>query len=296
MSGTVDDQNSLVLEFKYKPKNNIPYKVFHYLVDRNGNISLEEQIISTGYTNDVVQAVSKTISNYAFDDSYSGTILSDSIRADGTTELKLYYIENKYSLTFKANYGTEADQVRYDYGDQSVSVLPALTRSGYAFAGWNTMMDGGGTTYMPGDNYDLQYTDGVLYAQWVPVIVPVSTTLIYKPNGGNGTDQVYNGYVDDNVSVIDNPFDRNGYTFTGWNTKADGSGTSYGAGDNYTLIDGDNVLYAQWKKNRPNHSTYTGEIPLTADESNIAVWIGICITSFIAMIGMILIKRQSKRH
>ena len=296
MSGTVDDQNSLVLEFKYKPKNNIPYKVFHYLVDRNGNISLEEQIISTGYTNDVVQAVSKTISNYAFDDSYSGTILSDSIRADGTTELKLYYIENKYSLTFKANYGTEADQVRYDYGDQSVSVLPALTRSGYAFAGWNTMMDGGGTTYMPGDNYALQYTDGVLYAQWVPVIVPVSTTLIYKPNGGNGTDQVYNGYVDDNVSVIDNPFDRNGYTFTGWNTRVDGSGTAYGAGDNYTLIDGDNVLYAQWKKNRPNHSTYTGEIPLTADESNIAVWIGICITSFIAMIGMILIKRQSKRH
>lgn len=296
MSGTVDDQNSLVLEFKYKPKNNIPYKVFHYLVDRNGNISLEEQIISTGYTNDVVQAVSKTISNYAFDDSYSGTILSDSIRADGTTELKLYYIENKYSLTFKANYGTEADQVRYDYGDQSVSVLPALTRSGYAFAGWNTMMDGGGTTYMPGDNYALQYTDGVLYAQWVPVIVPVSTTLIYKPNGGNGTDQVYNGYVDDNVSVIDNPFDRNGYTFTGWNTRADGSGTAYGAGDNYTLIDGDNVLYAQWKKNRPNHSTYTGEIPLTADESNIAVWIGICITSFIAMIGMILIKRQSKGH
>lgn len=296
MSGTVDDQNSLVLEFKYKPKNNIPYKVFHYLVDRNGNISLEEQIISTGYTNDVVQAVSKTISNYAFDDSYSGTILSDSIRADGTTELKLYYIENKYSLTFKANYGTEADQVRYDYGDQSVSVLPALTRSGYAFAGWNTMMDGGGTTYMPGDNYALQYTDGVLYAQWVPVIVPVSTTLIYKPNGGNGTDQVYNGYVDDNVSVIDNPFDRNGYTFTGWNTRVDGSGTAYGAGDNYTLIDGDNVLYAQWKKNRPNHSTYTGEIPLTADESNITVWIGICITSFIAMIGMILIKRQSKRH
>ncbi len=297
LNGTVNDQNSLVLEFKYKPKNDIPYKVFHYLVNRNGNITVEEEKSLTGYTNDVVQENSKTINNYNLDDSYPGTNISDTIRADGNTILKLYYVEKKYSLTFKANYGTETNQVRYDYGDQSIVVLPALSRSGYTFAGWNTQQDGSGTTFMPGDNYALLNTDGILYAQWIPLVTPISTALIYKPNGGDGSDYSVNGNVDDIVTVEDNNwFSRNGYTFTGWNTKADGSGAAYGAGDNYTLIDGDNVLYAQWKKNRPNHSTYTGEIPLTADESNIAVWIGICITSFIAMIGMILIKRQSKRH
>lgn len=297
LNGTVNDENSLVLEFKYKPKNDIPYKVFHYLVDRNGNITVEEEKSLTGYTNDAVQENSKTISNYFLDDSYPGTNLSDSIRADGKTELKLYYVEKKYSLTFKPNYGSETDEIRYDYGDQSITVLPALSRTGYTFAGWNTQQDGCGITFMPGDNYALLNTDGILYAQWIPLVTPVSTSLIYKPNGGNGSDYSVNGNVDDIVAVEDNnSFKRNGYTFTGWNTRADGSGTAYGAGDNYTLIDGDNVLYAQWKKNRPNHNTYTGEIPLTADESNIAVWIGICITSFIAMIGMILIKRQSKRH
>ena len=81
-----------MLEFKYKPKNDIPYKVFHYLVDRNGNITVEEEKSLTGYANDVVQENSKTISNYFLDDSYPGTNLSDSIRADGKTELKLYYV------------------------------------------------------------------------------------------------------------------------------------------------------------------------------------------------------------
>ena len=39
-----------------------------------------------------------------------------------------------------------------------------------------------------------------------------------------------------------------GYTFTGWNTKADGSGTAYAAGATYKK-DAKVTLYAQWKKN-----------------------------------------------
>ncbi|MDD6955948.1 MAG: InlB B-repeat-containing protein, partial [Solobacterium sp.] len=201
------------------------------------------------------------------------------------------------TLTYKSNFDDTYYHSETGNAGTSLIVLDNMfLRSGYTFTGWNTKADGNGTAYTVGSSYQLSDGDDVLYAQWSLNPVLIDTSITYKSNGGNGTDQVYNGYVDDNVSVIDNPFDRNGYTFTGWNTRVDGSGTAYGAGDNYTLIDGDNVLYAQWKKNRPNHSTYTGEIPLTADESNIAVWIGICITSFIAMIGMILIKRQSKRQ
>ena len=43
-----------------------------------------------------------------------------------------------------------------------------------------------------------------------------------------------------------NTFSRDGYTFTGWNTKQDGSGVSYAAGDTFTLED-HIVLYAQWE-------------------------------------------------
>ena len=51
-----------------------------------------------------------------------------------------------------------------------------------------------------------------------------------------------------------NTFKKKGYTFTGWNTKADGSGTTYKNKEsikNLTSVDGKTVtLYAQWKKTK----------------------------------------------
>ncbi|WP_161934669.1 InlB B-repeat-containing protein, partial [Lactococcus lactis] len=44
---------------------------------------------------------------------------------------------------------------------------------------------------------------------------------------------------------------RSGYTFTGWNTSADGSGTSYAPGADLTLSN-DTTLYAQWKESTSN--------------------------------------------
>jgi uncharacterized repeat protein (TIGR02543 family) len=44
---------------------------------------------------------------------------------------------------------------------------------------------------------------------------------------------------------------RLGYSFAGWNTSADGSGTSYVAGDKFTIA-ADVVLYAQWTRNVRN--------------------------------------------
>ena len=50
-----------------------------------------------------------------------------------------------------------------------------------------------------------------------------------------------------------NAFKRKGYSFNGWNTKADGSGTSYSnKADGSTLLEksGTITLYAQWKKTK----------------------------------------------
>lgn len=45
-----------------------------------------------------------------------------------------------------------------------------------------------------------------------------------------------------------NSLAKTGYTFIGWNTKSDGSGTHYDKGDTFTISD--NVkLYAEWKIN-----------------------------------------------
>ena len=50
------------------------------------------------------------------------------------------------------------------------------------------------------------------------------------------------------ATVKENNYTRGGYTFTGWNTKADGSGDPYKAGDWITMT-GSVILYAQWTRN-----------------------------------------------
>ncbi len=51
--------------------------------------------------------------------------------------------------------------------------------------------------------------------------------------------------------LLSNPFTRENYTFDGWNTAADGSGTSYADGANITLT-ADTTLYAQWRCSHAN--------------------------------------------
>ena len=81
---------------------------------------------------------------------------------------------------------------------------------------------------------------------------PDETSLIYHANGGNEPEKETFGKVDEQKLVLKNMFTRNGYLFTGWNTKSDGSGKAYAEGDIYTLTSGKNILYAQWEKEPEN--------------------------------------------
>ncbi len=94
-------------------------------------------------------------------------------------------------------------------------------------------------------------------------------TLRYDPNC-----DVYQGEVPPgqqykagtNVQITNNIITRNGYTFVGWNTKADGSGTPYsgdGSNGNSSLImpPRDVILYAQWDPNYLIKYKYTGDVP-----------------------------------
>lgn len=87
---------------------------------------------------------------------------------------------------------------------------------------------------------------------------PVSNTIgagesaiEYVGNGATGGKYLY-GTAKPGVkstTATDNQFTRTGYTFTGWNTKADGTGTAYQAGATiaYPAEGKTLTLYAQWK-------------------------------------------------
>ena len=71
-------------------------------------------------------------------------------------------------------------------------------------------------------------------------------TVTYDDGSGNTADPVYYLYEHTIPAVADNSFTKTGYVFAGWNTKADGSGTSYQPGDALPEYE-DITLYAQWK-------------------------------------------------
>ena len=75
-------------------------------------------------------------------------------------------------------------------------------------------------------------------------------TVTYYGNGADSGETTDNtAYAPGTTATVkENGFTRSRYTFTGWNMKADGSGTSYAEGDPIKMLR-NVVLYAQWTRN-----------------------------------------------
>ncbi|MBO5834493.1 MAG: InlB B-repeat-containing protein [Bacteroidales bacterium] len=147
-----------------------------------------------------------------------------------------------YTITFDANGGEGTmDSLTIVQGEEKELPSNTFTRDGYVFAGWNTKVDGSGTTY--NESSKIAPTENMtLYAQWTQRIF---YRVIFNANGGNGTmaDQVFEAGV--SQTLVSNTFIRSGYTFIGWNTAPDGSGTSY-TDRQVVILTEDITLYAQW--------------------------------------------------
>lgn len=79
----------------------------------------------------------------------------------------------------------------------------------------------------------------------IPALAPA--TITFNANGGSGTvPTAISTYVGVANTIPSNSLTRTGYTFDGWNTASDGSGTAYATGSTITPS-GNVTLYAQWK-------------------------------------------------
>lgn len=89
----------------------------------------------------------------------------------------------------------------------------------------------------------------------------------YDANGGKGSVLDNSEYASGDTVTIQpgTALSREGYMFHNWNTKADGTGTSYQAGDSFQITD-DITLYAQWKV--AYTVTYNKNNGTIANESN----------------------------
>jgi uncharacterized repeat protein (TIGR02543 family) len=172
-----------------------------------------------------------------------GTAYADGASYTFTASVTLYaqWSINSYTVTFNSNGGTGSMSPQSgNYNTTAPLTLNAFTRTGYTFTGWNTLSGGGGTAYADGASYT--FTASVtLYAQWSIN----SYTVTFNANGGTGSMSPQSGNYNTTAPLTLNAFTRTGYTFTGWNTAANGSGTAYADGTIYSFA-ADITLYAQW--------------------------------------------------
>lgn len=159
-----------------------------------------------------------------------------------------------WKISFDGKGGTNPSAISRRY-NQTYGDLPTPTRTGYTFGGW--YLDSAATTNKVTSSTVMTTTSNhTLYAKWVPY----TYTVAYNKNkpatastNVTGTTANSSHTYDVAQALNSNGYNLNGYTFKGWNTASNGSGTSYANNasvKNLTATDGATVtLYAKWDAN-----------------------------------------------
>ena len=168
-----------------------------------------------------------------------------------TTNKTLYakWTASVYTITYKDQGNTtfsgtheSGNPTQHTYG--TATTLKGATKTGYTFGGWykeaactNKVTSLGAT----------EYTAGLtLYAQWTANTYSVE----FNANGGTGTMTDQSFTYGQSQALSANAFTRADYAFKNWNTKSDGTGTSYTDKQSVSNLSATNgatvTLYAQW--------------------------------------------------
>jgi len=159
-----------------------------------------------------------------------------------------------YSVSYDGNTNTSGSAPvdglsPYEAGS-SVSVLGntgSLAKTCFTFAGWNTLANGTGTAYSAGDTFTIN-ANTILYAQWSPIPYTITYNGNTNTSGTAPVDGLSPYNCGSSVSVLGNTgsLAKTCFTFTGWNTLANGAGTAYSPTTTFTIY-ANTILYAQWE-------------------------------------------------
>ena len=172
------------------------------------------------WTGDIL--INGTLSMYAYGETGSGRNWTGS---GGANFIEYYKITSKVS-----------DWVFEESGVKDATTINSINSKGYVLPSWSESSG----WRLTGPYSNDQNT------------MAVSANLIIHSNGGHLVSS------SNAATLLCRQYERTGYTFTGFNTKADGTGTSYPSSTkigSLPIKEGEDFhLYAQWKKNeKPNN-------------------------------------------
>lgn len=191
-----------------------------------------------------------------------------------TSTSGLYYPLDAFQIVIPAGYkyaGYDKTSENSYYSGGAFDFAVDTTNNEYRSSTYNLEAEAVINAIMSG-NYDYKASNDKYYRLTGSTcrlnLTPNSTAVSYNANGGSGTAPASQTVVYNNTdyNVASNTFYRSGYTFAGWNTKSNGSGTSYAAGTSLKTkfpTEAAVTLYAQWERDpeytitfRPNGGTF----------------------------------------
>ena len=156
----------MMLYAKWEPAHDTPYRVEHYLQELNGTYTKANDDLCTGTTLErtAVSPRTGTVDGVNYDNYACAGVTQQTIKADGSAVVRVYYERKSYDVTF--TYGTfrsaELPDIVYTIKYGGTAYAPALALQGYTFKGFEGFAadaQSGGVTVTG----DMSFA-----AQWLP--------------------------------------------------------------------------------------------------------------------------------
>lgn len=203
--------------------------------------------LSISYKGSAASSVNTTNYAYAYSSEYGASSYSTNSSA-GTVSLSSKYL-SAYNTVSTRSVSSSLGSTYTASGTVALSASTTLTATaadGYNFKGWSTSTSESGivstsTTYT--------YTAGHSgYTKYYALFEEEPTyTVTFNANGGTGAPSAITDIASGGSATIpDTTPTLDGYIFSSWNTKSDGSGTAYFVGGTISNITSDITLYAQY--------------------------------------------------
>lgn len=155
----------MMLYAKWEPAHDTPYRVEHYLQELNGTYTKANDDLCTGTTLErtAVSPRTGTVDGVNYDNYACAGVAQQTIKADGSAVVRVYYERKSYDVTF--TYGTfrsaELPDIVYTIKYGGTAYAPALALQGYTFEGFEGFTadaQSGGVTVTGGMSFAAQWS------------------------------------------------------------------------------------------------------------------------------------------
>ena len=235
----------------------------------SGTMTAQVASASTALSTNTFTRTGYTFSGWNTAANASGTGYANSASYSFSVDATMYaqWSANSNTITFDANGGSGS------MSNQNINTAASanlstntFTKAGYSFAGWATTALGS-VAYADAASYTMGTGNVTLYAKWTAN----NNTITFNANGGTGSMSNQTIATAASANLSTNTYTYSGSVFSGWNTAADGSGTSYADGASYTMGTSSVTLYAQWSTLSPQTITFGALTAVTYGDASFSL-------------------------